>query len=430
LTPGVVTFTDPPPIFSGMVNMRLDPVGRLLYFQSMPQQKEEHTGLAKEPNWQPLFSAAGLALVDFQPATPTWNELASADARAAWDGQWPGTTHALHVEAASLHGQPVFFQLSGPWTTPSRMSPAQQTASEKARSIFGIAFGLSLVSAGIWLAYRNYRRGKGDRRGAWRLAWVMFVLALVVFLSRGHLKFSGATLFLAALAVSTGLFLSAFMWALYIALEPYVRSKWPQTIVSWSRVLAGNLRDPLVGRDVLYGVLMGLAWVVVYYGGYYFDMRSGERPLLPQTDLIEGARAALAMWLGNIVGAIFGVLLFFFILVLFRVLLRNRWIAAVLFVTVFAMPKILTTHHPLIDSPVWILIYVIAAVAVVRFGLIVLAVAVFTANLLLNLPFTMDFSAWYAPASTCVVLSILALAVWGFRTALAGQPLFKEDLFE
>jgi len=430
MTPGVVTFSDPPPIFSRMINMRTDSVGRLLYFQVIPQQREDHPQPAKEPDWQPLFSAAGLKFADFQPATPIWNSLASADTRAAWDGQWPGATHPLHVEGAALHGQPVFFQLSGPWVTPWRMPPPERSASERAGSVFGVVVVLLLVSAGIWLAYRNYRRGKGDRRGAMRLAWVTFALELLVFLSRAHLKFTGETLFLVVFAVSTALFVSAFMWTLYMALEPYVRSKWPQTIVSWSRVLTGKVRDPLVGRDVLYGVLMGLAWVIVYYSGYYFDMARGERPLLPQTDLIESARAAFAMWLGNIVGAILGVLMFFFLLVFLRVLVRNRWIAAILFVLVFAIPKILATHHPLIDSPVWILIYLIAAVAVVRFGLVVLAVAVFTADLLLNLPFTMDLSAWYAPASTCVVLSILALAVWGFYTALAGQRLLKEDLFD
>jgi Protein kinase domain/zinc-ribbon domain len=430
VTPGVITLTDPPPIFSGMINMRLDPVGRLVYFQSIPQQKEDHPGPATEPDWQPLFSAAGLKVSDFQPSTPTWNELGSADTRGAWNGQWPGTTHPLHIEAAALQGHPVFFQLSGPWITPWRMLPPERTASERAGSIFGVTFGLVLVTAGIWLAYRNYRRGKGDRRGAWRLASVMFALELAVFLSRAHLRFSGDPLFLLALAISTALFISAFMWALYMALEPYVRSKWPQTIVSWSRVLAGTIRDPLVGRDVLYGVLMGLAWVIVYYAGYYFEMLRGERPLLPQTEILEGTRTAVAMWLGHIFGAIFGVMLFFFILVFFRVLVRNRWIAAALFVLVFAGPKILTSHHPLIDSPVWILIYVIAAIAVVRFGLVVLSVAVFTADLLLNLPFTMDFSAWYAPASASALLSIFALAVWGFYTALAGQPLFKEDLFD
>jgi len=430
LTPGVVTFSDPPAIFSGMINVQLDPVGRLLYFQAIPPQKEEHPQTGKTPDWQPLFSAAGLNATNLQTATPVWNGLASADSRAAWDGTWPGTSHSLHVEAAALHGQPVFFQLSGPWTTPSRMPAPESSAPDRAGEIFGTTFVLLLMFGGIWLAHRNYSRGKGDRRGAWRLAWVVFLLEIVLFLARAHLKFSIGALFLMLLAVSTALFISAFMWTLYIALEPYVRSKWPQTIVSWSRALTGKVRDPLVGRDVLYGTLLGLAWVIVYYGGYYFDMRRGERPLLPQTDLIEGTRAAFSMWLGNIVGAIVAVLMFFFVLVFLRVLVRNRWVAAGLFVLVFAIPKILATNHPLIDSPVWVIIYLIAAVAVVRFGLIVLAVAVFTANVLLNLPFTMDFSAWYAPASACVVLSIMALAVWGFYTALAGQRLLKEELFD
>jgi hypothetical protein len=97
---------------------------------------------------------------------------------------------------------------------------------------------------------------------------------------------------------------------------------------------------------------------------------------------------------------------------------------------VFAIPRILGTNHPLIDSPVWIIIYLIAAVAVVRFGLVALAVAVFTANLLLNVPYTLDFSDWYTPASVCFVLSIVALAGWGFYTALAGQKLLKEELFD
>jgi hypothetical protein len=209
-----------------------------------------------------------------------------------------------------------------------------------------------------------------------------------------------------------------------------VRSKWPQTIVSWTRLLSGNLRDPLVGRDILFGTLLGLAWVLVFLLGYLFDIRVGERPLLFQTDFLEGTRAIISVWLGNIVGAILGVLMFFFVLVLLRVVVRNRWVAAAFFIALFSTPKILASSHPLIDTPVWVIIYGIAAFAVVRYGLIVLATAVFTANVLLNVPFTLDLSEWYAPGAICVVLSFVALAVWGFYTSLAGQPLLKEELFE
>lgn len=430
LTPGIVTFSDPPAIFSGMINVKLDQSGRLVFFQAIPVEKEDKTQVAKPADWQPLFTAADLNAADLQPATPEWNALASADARAAWNGNWPGTDRPLHVEAAALHGQLVFFQMSGPWTVPSRMPAPKATGSERAGEIFGIGFVVFLGCGGIWLAYRNYSRGKGDRRGAWRIAWIVFLLQIVLFVTRAHLKFSADTLFLLALALSTGLFVAGLLWMLYLALEPYVRSKWPQTIVSWTRILGGKLKDPLVGRDVLYGTVMGMAWVVVFFAGYTFDMRVGERPLLPQTEIIEGVRDAAGMWLGNIVMAILAVLMFFFVLVFFRVIVRNRWLAAAMFVLVFAIPKILAASHPLIDSPIWIIIYLIAAIAVVRFGLVVLAMAVFTANVLLNVPFTLDLSTWYAPQSTFIVLSILALAGWGFYTALGGQKLLKEELFD
>ena len=48
------------------------------------------------------------------------------------------------------------------------------------------------------------------------------------------------------------------MWVLYLALEPYVRRYWPQAMISWTRALGGRWRDPLVGRDVLYGVVLGV----------------------------------------------------------------------------------------------------------------------------------------------------------------------------
>lgn len=262
------------------------------------------------------------------------------------------------------------------------------------------------------------------------MAKAVFALEMVVFVARAQLSFSAGTLGLAVMAISAGLFVSGALWVLYIALEPYVRSKWPQTIVSWSRLLSGKLRDPMVGRDVLFGTLLGLAWTLVFFVGYFFDIRLGERPLLPQLDYLEGIRATVSIWLGNIIGALVGLLLFFFVLVLLRVVVRNRWLAAALFVIIFTTPKIIGSEHPLIDGPVWMIIYGIAAFAVVRFGLIVLAMAGFTANVLLNLPHTADFSAWYAPNVIGVLLSFVAIAVWGFYAALAGQKVLKDELFE
>ena len=185
LTPGVVTFSDPHPSFSGMANVMVDPMGRLLYFEAIPPEKESQPAAAKTADWQPLFLAAGLERSDFRPGVPEWNTLASSNERAAWDGVWPGTNRALHVEAAALDGKLVFFKLVSAWTTPERMAPPEPTASERASEIFGISFVLFLVFGAIWLAYRNYSRGKGDRRGALRLASAVFLLEMAVF-SPGH----------------------------------------------------------------------------------------------------------------------------------------------------------------------------------------------------------------------------------------------------
>jgi serine/threonine-protein kinase len=247
---------------------------------------------------------------------------------------------------------------------------------------------------------------------------------------RGHLSFSGEALGLLALAFSTGLFAAAILWMLYLALEPYVRSKWPQTIVSWSRLLAGDFHDALVGRDILFGVVLGVAWTFVLYAGASFDIGAGERPVLPNTEILDGARSTLGLWLSNTVVAVFGTLSFFFVLVLLRVLVRNRWLAAALFVVIFTFPKVLGSEHLLTDLTMWFVVYAIAALAVVRFGLITLAMAVFTANVLLSVPFTTDLSSWYAPSAICLILSFVAITLWAFYTALAGQKLVKADLFE
>ncbi len=43
-----------------------------------------------------------------------------------------------------------------------------------------------------------------------------------------------------------------------ISLEPLLRRVWPRTLISWTRLLSGYVRDPLVGRDVLIGMLAGV----------------------------------------------------------------------------------------------------------------------------------------------------------------------------
>jgi hypothetical protein len=253
---------------------------------------------------------------------------------------------------------------------------------------------------------------------------------MLLWVCRTHLVLGieGFGLFL--VAMGHGLFAAALVWAVYLAIEPYIRRHWPQAIISWSRLLAGRLRDPLLGRDLLIGVLLGIAWVVIVDLSYVVILRLGGPPILRATEYLRGGRHILGAWLAQLVISVEGTLVFFFVLFLFRVLLRRPWLASIAFVALFATSRILGNEYAAVQIPTSIAIYAIAAFAVVRFGLVALAAGLFSVDLIISAPASASLSSWYAPASAFVFLSVLGLAAWGFYTSRAGRPLWSGTLFD
>ena len=430
-TPGVVQENDPKTVTSGMVNVELDPQGRLTYFQGIPPEKatsQDATKLQASAafDWALLFGTAGLEQSKFQRADPAWNSLAASDVRVAWTGVWPGTTRPLRVEAASFQGKLVFFRLVGEWTKPARMvSTEKKSFGEQAQTTIFVLILVLGLSGGAFLARRNYLRGRGDRQGALRLAIVVFVLEMALFACRGHFATIVDTIGLTVIAISTALFLSGAMWIFYMAIEPWVRRQWPKSIISWSRILAGSWGDPVVGRDILLGVALGVVWILVFQIRYIPMMHMGAVPSLGSTDALLGGRLALGAWLRQWPQAIQTTLIFFLVLFGLRVLLRKEWIAAIAFVAIFAVPRGLSGSFVKIELPAEILVYAIALLIVIRFGLIPLVCAIFTIDLTINLPFSSDFSTWYMTTSILALLSVLVLAGWGFYRSLGGQRAWK-----
>jgi hypothetical protein len=70
-------------------------------------------------------------------------------------------------------------------------------------------------------------------------------------------------------------------------------------------------------------------------------------------------------------------------------------------------------------------VYAIAVLIVYRFGLVPLMIAIFTVDMFANLPFTANFSAWYMSTSIFALLSVVALAGWGFYHSLGGVHLWS-----
>jgi predicted Ser/Thr protein kinase len=427
LTPGMVNMEDPAPILSGMVRLQLDQEGRLVAFEAIPPEKADAPAPTPQAfDWKVLFAAAGLDISQYQSTQPLWNSLASPDTRAAWTGRWPGTDRALRVEAASFQGKPVYFYLIGEWTKPPRMP--QEDSGKRAGQMILLGLLIMMLAGAVFLARRNYRQGRGDRDGAFRLAILVFAVLMVLWMLRSHLVAGLATLGLMILAISTALFLSGLIFVLYLALEPYVRRYWPHALISWSRLLSGRLRDPLVGRDILFGVLLGVIWISVFKASYFATMRMGAVPPLFSTDYLVSTRQALGMWLSQVPNAILGTLQFFFLLMGLKIVFKRDWICVVVFVAIFTVAKTVGAQYPVVEGVTSFVVYAIAALIVYRFGLVPLACAIFTVDLLVNVPFTADFSTWYLGSTMFALLSVVALAVWGFYTSLGGEPLWKVDV--
>ena len=62
---------------------------------------------------------------------------------------------------------------------------------------------------------------------------------------------------------------------------------------------------------------------------------------------------------------------------------------------------------------------------VLRFGLFAFIVMNFVMPLLDHLPLTFDPGVWYAGFSWFVLAVIAGLALFGFRVAVAGRPVFE-----
>jgi hypothetical protein len=213
-----------------------------------------------------------------------------------------------------------------------------------------------------------------------------------------------------------------------MAFEPYVRRRSPETLISWSRLLAGRLRDPLVGTDLLLGCVLGSAaaflWalgpVAVPFGRVF------EPPQLP-----AGAGLSLALWAWQLITAVVTGLSYVLLLNLLRLLARQRWLAALLFVAVVSpifLPAYFTAFPIL--AVLTVLVFGLCAYVMTRLGVLSLIALIFVDNVLRTFPLTTHLPAWYAKSAVLAMLSVLALAVYAFHTTLAGRPLWRDELEE
>src|SRR5208337_2618623 len=335
----------------------------------------------------------------------------------------------LRVEAAAYRGKSVYFELVRPWSHPWRMQEYQYTAQEKASTAIFLGLFLAVLVGAVFLARRNLRLGRGDRRGAFRLAvFVLVILALAWGIEAHHLP-DVEEFLLFVIITSLALFFAAFVWLLYIGLEPFVRRRWPNALISWNRVLAGQFRDPLVGSNVLMGVALGVAGACLletlrHFAEGWFG-RLPPRPIMTSLKPLLGARGMIAQLLETFPIELGLALALFFLFVLLRLLLRKDWVAAMVWVLIFTATNALSGKHPVVDAVHAAVFFGIVILVLKRFGLFCPMVLFTTYDVLHYFVHSIQLSHWYAAPTILGVLVVLALAVYGFRVSLAGRPIFS-----
>jgi len=273
---------------------------------------------------------------------------------------------------------------------------------------------IPLLIAGVVMARRNMRAGRGDLRGARRIAAWMFLCRMLYWLFAAHHARTFVDEYrLFGLALARSLLYAAEVWIAYLAAEPYIRRWRPQTIIGWKRLLEGRWSDAAVGRDLLIGCGFGIAMLWVE------EMRHaliGAPPISTAVPALSSSAAWVSLLFYFQTRAIFYSLFALFFMLLLRVLFKRVLIASAFWV--IALAVLLAAEQHVADFLLGALLALIVLFVLNRYGLLACAVAFFWYLLLESTPLTVRADRWYFDRSIAVLILFSALVLWS-RTALA-----------
>lgn len=411
MAPTGYSAVDEPALGPGDVAIELTPSGALRLVDVRPAPSSPVSVAAPPEPWALLFELAGLEEERATPVEPEVLPPAFASERFAWEVPFREDPEVLaRVEAGTLGGQVVWFRVFEPLD--SREGPRTAWTS-RTLLLWIIAMIAVSTVVGVVLARRNLRSGRGDPQGAARLGLVIAATSFAGwFLSAHHgASFSAVRGFVGQLGVA--FVRGAWVWLVYLALEPLMRRRWPDGLVSWSRLLAGRVGDPLIARDVFLGATLGLVVRAIEGAALMVARGTGMAPpmavegwLLPG---LTSAREGLGVALADLTFVpLFNALAFVLMLIGIEALVRQRRPA----VLVLAALASILMFAAGVGPSVAMIQGLVFAFATAHLGLLAAASMWVVFFGLMSIPLVASFGAWYGGGSMLGHGVLVALLVW------------------
>ncbi len=428
---GAVTATNPPPTLQGMVSVRMDGYGRLLQFSAVPYELGD--GLKEPIQPQAVFRAAGLDMAGFTETAPQELPTSPADQVRAWKGPHPVIPKTeITVEIASWRGRITRARVAPPWAKPDPHPQTQSSAAGRFRNLYEDAVNLFGLVFAILFARRNWKLGRVDRKGAVRIAAARFLLAAVAWIGLVHAVPNDAMPRLFEGAAGDWLVSAVVIGLLYVALEPSVRARWPHSLVTWNRIMAGRWLDPQVGSHILIGAAAGcLMWQLLAMQ----EALLGPRDTLGSPGalfFVEGTRQWIGGHAGHLAQALTTGLGFYFALFFLRTLLKRDWLAAIVasLLGIWIEGGIVYSPDWQLKAAVYFVVYFALFLVLLRFGLLASISAVFFVNSFNAIVLGLDWTTWYAPYGLATLLLLSIIAIVAFWQSLGSRGLFGDEALE
>ena len=205
-----------------------------------------------------------------------------------------------------------------------------------------------------------------------------------------------------------------------------MRARWPHSIVTWNRVLAGRWRDPHVASHVLIGAAVGAAvWTTAQLIDYF---TSAGMFGFSGLDAAMGPRSWVASHAGTVASSLMVGLVAFFALTGLRQLVKKDLVAAAIAAVFFTFSNsnVFTSSNWQVKAAIYLFIFGVLLWVLLRSGLVTIITACFFIDTFEKIGVGWDWKAWYAPAGLATMALLAAIAVMAFVGSLGSGEASRE----